>query len=146
MKKVSLPSVVANKPLSRITNKDVQALINGYKQWLSESDENISWSDYCRSIGINNPYRLKDYLIRNFTGLNNTVDVQALFDEVERIREDKLIKLGIFNKDINANFLLGLMKSRFGWHENTVVVGISVQDIMEAKRQAEQIGKEKQSD
>ena len=72
----------------------------------------------------------------HFTGLDNTIDFQTLWQEVEKIREDKLIELGLFNKDVNANFLTQLMKSRFGWHDNTIVVGISMEDIVQAKRLA----------
>jgi len=72
----------------------------------------------------------------HFTGLENTVDFQVMWREAEKIREDKLIELGLFNKDVNANFLTNLMKSRFGWHDNTVVVGISMEDIIQAKKQA----------
>ena len=129
------PSYVTKLP-SDITNDDVIAFIEDYKDWLTKDKRNVSYSSFCREKGIKNPYNFKDYLMKNFSGLNNTIDFQALWAEVEKVREDKLIELGIFDKDVNANFLINLMKSRFGWHDNTVVVGISMSDIIEAKKQA----------
>ena len=68
--------------------------------------------------------------------MGNTIDFKSLWSEAERIREDKLIKLGLFDSKVNANFLAKLMQSKFGWHENTVVVGIGMDDILRAKEAA----------
>jgi len=130
-----LPSYAA-KPPSKLTVKDVEKLIDDYKDWLYRHPENVTFASFCREKGIKYPYRLKNYLMQNFTGSQTAIDFKSLWAEVEKIREDKLIELGIFNKDVNSNFLLGLMKSRFGWHDNTVVVGISMDDIVEAKQRA----------
>lgn len=137
MKKFTrLPAPYTSKLPSDFTNDDVVQLLDDYRKWLDASPENVTFSHFCKSKGIANPYRLKNYLMTHFTGLDNTIDFQSLWQEVEKIREDKLIELGLFNKDVNANFLTQLMKSRFGWHDNTVVVGISMDDIVQAKRLA----------
>jgi len=143
MSKNTLP-LYARKPPSKLTNKDVIQFIDDYREWLLSAPNNITFSSFCKEKGITRPYALKDYMMRNFTGLNNTVDFQQLWQEVEKIREDKLIELGIFNKDVNANFITSLMKSRFGWHDNTVVVGISASDIIEAKKRALQNATQKE--
>ena len=133
--KLPIPSYSQKMPAD-INNDDVISLINDYKDWLASSPQNITFTSFCRSHGIRNPYSFKDYLMTNFSGMNNTVDFQSLWQEVEKIREDKLIELGLFDKDVNSNFLINMMKSRFGWHDNTVVVGISMEDIIQAKKQA----------
>ncbi len=135
MKTVAIPAWV-NKPLDKIGNDDAIAFVEAFKKWLYAKQENISLSQFSRDVGLPRPYAFRDYLVMNFTGTNNTVDFNSLWNEAEHIREDKLVQLGLFNKKINANFLLGLMKSRFGWHENVVVAGISMDAIMEAKEKA----------
>lgn len=135
-KSTRLLATYTSKLPSQFTNKDVVQLLDDYREWLDASPENVTFSAFCKSKGIPNPYQLKNYLMTHFTGLDNTVDFQSLWQEIEKIREDKLIELGLFNKDVNANFLTQLMKSRFGWHDNTIVVGISMEDIVQAKRLA----------
>ena len=132
-------SSIAKKPFSDITNADVLILIDSYKKWLMSSPEHITWSSFCNSAGIKDPYRLNDYLTRNFTGAENTVDFQSLYGEVQRMLEDKLIEAGIFNPKVNANFLKAMMDTKFNWHSNVVVAGISVDDIMDAKRTADRL-------
>ncbi len=125
------------KKPSQFTNQDVVHIIKDYKQWLFNADEHTTWSKFCYTVGIRNPQYLRDYLFRKFTGLNGRVDFGILWMEAERMREDKLIELGLFNKKVNASFLVSLMKARFGWSDDTIMVGVSVEDIMKAKRQAE---------
>ena len=126
--------LIGKKPLSSITNADVTTLISEYKEWIMSSTNNITWTSFCYSSGINDPYRLTDYLTRNFTGADNTIDFQSLYAEVQRMLEDRLIELGIFNEKVNANFLKSMMNTKFNWHDSTVVMGISSEDIMAAKR------------
>ena len=121
---------------SKLGNNGVVEFVERYKQWLNDSESNITFSAFCKEYGINNPYAFKDYLFRHFTGLNNTVDFAYLFWEAEKIREDKLIELGLFNNDVNVSFLTPLMRAKFGWSDNTTVVGISMEEIMRAKEQA----------
>ncbi len=130
------PGVIYDKPLNEWTNADVENFVSSYKHWIMSHPSHVTFSQFCKSVGIKNPYQLKDYLIKNFTGSQNTIDFMYIFAEAEKIREDKLVELGLFNKNVNAQFLLGLMKSRFGWHDNTVVVGISMDDIQQAKERA----------
>ena len=132
-----------NKSLSELDNKDVEQIIYDYLDWLNKNPKHVTWSAFCRSKGIKNPYRFKSYLMMNFTGLDNTIDFQQLWTEAEHIREDKLVELGLFDKKVNANFLTSWMKSRFGWHDNAVIMGVSVDDIMQAKQQASRIVKPK---
>ena len=128
------------KSFSELTNEDVEQIIADYLDWLNKAPENITWSAFCRSKGIKNPYRLKDYLMMNFTGSDNTIDFQELWAEAEHIREDKLIQLGLFDKKINTEFLINLMQLWFGQHKNTGV-GETVNDIMRAKQQAKKFSK-----
>lgn len=130
---------------SQFTNKDVKELIEDYIEWLFADRKNVTFSFFCKEKGIKNPYRLKQYLMDNFNGVDGTINFRELWEEVEYIREEKLIELGVFSKYVNHQFLLGLMKSKFGWHENTVQVNIDLNEVIEAKKRLIEGGKKEKS-
>jgi len=116
----------------------VRDLLDAYSEWIRKSKTHTTFSSFAHSVGIKHPYTLLDRLTSTFTEDPNFI---VEFDRIEKEREDKLVEIGIFNKNINQNFLIAYMRSKFNWaNENTVNVGIDVNLINEAKQRAMSVG------